>query len=326
MIIGTFSGPPAPDGGSASAVAYSTIQELLYQMPDNTANLIQAKNVRNSIYTLWEKISDVQITASQSASASSVYTNLSPSVASNLVGIPAGSTFSSATMQEMWDKLLYPYVYPYAALSGGNTREFGSSNAVTLSWTATKNTKTLTFITLKRNGGTIQNVVVTGNTQTGSLSGTPSNAVTNTNTTFSIEVVDSNTPTPSTVTAYTYVYWDNRRYWGTLPSGHALTTISGLTFSHADITALSNELGSGYTQTRSITTNFDYVVFIWPNNAVNLSTNPPHVSIGGFGNNNWIKTRSNVTFTNQNSYSGTTYDVWVFGNTQAPNTFTYVIT
>ena len=322
MIIGTFGTPPSY-GGSASANKYSSVEELLNKMPDNTANLIQAKDVRDSVYSLWEKISDVQTVASQSASASSYYTNLSPSVASNLVGIPPGSTFSSATMQEMWDKLLYPYVYPYAALSGGNTREFGSSNAVTLSWTATKNTKTLTFITLKKNAGTIQNVVVTGNTQTGSLATT---AVTNTNTTFSIEVVDSNTPSPSTVTAYTYVYWDNRRYWGTLPSGHALTTISSSTFSHADITALSNELGSGYTQTRSITTNFDYVVFIWPNNAVNLSTNPPHVSIGGFGNNNWIKTRSNVVFTNQNSYSGTTYDVWVFGNTQAPNTFTYVIT
>jgi hypothetical protein len=323
MIIGTYSGPPAPDGGSASAVEYSTIQELLNQMPDNTANLIQAKNVRNSIYTLWERISDVQTTASQSASASSVYTNLSPSVASNLAGIPAGSTFSGASMQEMWDKLLYPYVYPYASLSGGNTREFGSSNAVTLSWTATKNTKTLTFITLKKNSGTIQNVVVTGNTQTGTL---PTTAVTNTNTTFSIDVTDSNTPTPSTVTAYTYVYWDNRRYWGTLPSGHVLTTVSSSPFSHSDINTMSNELGSGYTQTRSITTNFDYVVFIWPHNSVDLSTNPPHVSIGGFGNNNWIKTRSNVTFTNQNSYSGTSYDVWVFGNTQAPNTFTYVIT
>ena len=322
MIIGTYGTPPSY-GGSASANRYSSIDDLLIQLPDNNANAIAAKDVRDSVFTLWERISDVQTTASQSASASSIYTNLSPSVASDLSGIPAGSTFSGATMQEMWDKLLYPYVYPYAALSGGDTREFGSSNAVTLSWTATKNTKTLTFITLKKNAGTIQNVVVTGNTQTGTFSTT---AVTNTNTTFSIEVVDNNTPTPSTVTAYTYVYWDNRRYWGTLPSGHALTTVSGLTFSHANITALSNELGSGYAQTRTITTNSDYVVFIWPNNAVNLSTNPPHVSIGGFGNNNWIKTRSNVTFTNQFGYTGTTYDVWVFGNTQAPNTFTYVIT
>ena len=322
MIIGTYGTPPGY-GGSSSANRYSSIDDLLVQLPDNTANAIAAKDVRDSIFTLWERISDVQTTASQSASASSVYTNLSPSVASNLAGIPAGSTFSGANMQEMWDKLLYPYVYPYASLSGGNTREFGSPNTVNLSWTATKNTKTLTFITLKKNSGAIQNVVVTGNTQTGAFSTT---AVTNTNTTFSIDVTDSNTPTPNTVTAYTYVYWDNRRYWGTLPSGHVLTTVSSLTFSHGDITALSNELGSGYTQTRSITTNFDYVVFIWPSNAVNLSTNPPHVSIGGFGNNNWIKTRSNVAFTNQFGYTGTTYDVWVFGNTQAPNTFTYVIT
>lgn len=323
MIIGTFSGPPAPYGGSASANRYPNVQDLLYKLVDNTSNLIQAKDVRDSVYTLWEKISEVQTTASQSASASSYYTNLSPSVASNLAGIPAGSTFSGASMQEMWDKLLYPYVSPYTSISGGNTREFGDSNVVNLSWSATKNTKPLTFITLKKNGGTIQNVVVTGNSQTGTFATT---AVSNSNTTFNIEVVDSNTPTPTTVYGYTYVYWDNRRYWGTLPSGHVLTTISSSPFSHSNLSGLGSELGSGYTQTRSITTNFDYVVFIWPSNSVNLSTNPPHVSIGGFGNNNWIKTRSNVTFTNQFGYTGTTYDVWVFGNTQAPNTFTYVIT
>ena len=63
MIIGTISGPPAPTGGSSSANEYSTIQELLYKMPDNTANLIQAKDVRDSVYTLWERISKVEITA-----------------------------------------------------------------------------------------------------------------------------------------------------------------------------------------------------------------------------------------------------------------------
>ena len=131
MIIGTYGTPPGY-GGSSSANRYSSIDDLLVQLPDNTANAIAAKDVRDSIFTLWERISDVQTTASQSASASSVYTNLSPSVASNLAGIPAGSTFSGANMQEMWDKLLYPYVYPYASLLGGNTREFGSPNTVNL--------------------------------------------------------------------------------------------------------------------------------------------------------------------------------------------------
>jgi hypothetical protein len=316
MIIGTFSGPPAPTGGSSSANEYSTIQELLYKMPDNTANLIQAKDVRDSVYTLWERISSVQTVASQSASASSYYTNLSPSVASNLAGIPAGSTFSNKSMQEMWDMLLYPYVGPVASLSGGFNREFGDSNALTLTWNATKNSKSITSIVV--NGTPI---VVTGNSQAGTQ---PATSTQNVNTSFTMTVSDIPNGS-STVTSTTTATWNNRRYWGTIPVGHPLTTVSALPFAHSNVSTLSNELGSGFAQTRTITTNFDYVVFIWPHNSVNLSTNPPRVSIGGFGNNNWIKTRSNVQFTNQFGYTGTNYDVWVFGNTQAPNTFTYVI-
>ena len=315
MIIGTFSGPPAPIGGSSSANEYSTIQELLYKMPDNTANLIQAKDVRDSVYTLWQRISSVQVTASQSASASVIYSNSLPTPDA-VGGIPAGSTFTDRTMKQMWDALLYPYKAPVASLSGGFNREFGSSNALTLSWSVTKRSESITTIIV--NGTPI---VATGNSQTGTQSAT---ATQNVNTTFTMTVSDIPNGS-STINATTTSSWDNRRYWGTLPVGHPLTTVSSLPFSHSNLSGLSSELGSGFAQTRTITTNFDYVVFIFPNNSVNLSTNPPRVSIGGFGNNNWIKTRSNVQFTNQFGYSGTNYDVWVFGNTQAPNTFTYVI-
>ena len=310
MIIGTYGTPPSY-GGSASANRYSSIDDLLIQLPDNIANAIAAKDVRDSVFTLWERISDVQTTASQSASASSVYTNLSPSVASNLVGIPAGSTFSSATMQEMWDKLLYPYVYPYAALSGGDTREFGFSNVVNLSWTATKNTKTLTFITLKKNAGTIQNVVVTGNTQTGTFSTT---AVTNTNTTFSIEVVDSNTPTPSTVTAYTYVYWSNAVYWGKTPT-FALPsmTIVGTKPAWADGAGISS--GKSLSGTRAgsyngINGTGQYLVFAWPS-----SYGTPTFTINNLPNTAWTKIGSSISFTNMHSYVNT-YDVWISNTAQ----------
>ena len=312
MIIGTYGTPPSY-GGSASANRYSSIDDLLIQLPDNIANAIAAKDVRDSVFTLWERISDVQTTASQSASASSIYTNLSPSVASDLSGIPAGSTFSGATMQEMWDKLLYPYVYPYAALSGGDTREFGFSNVVNLSWTATKNTKTLTFITLKKNAGTIQNVVVTGNTQTGTFSTT---AVTNTNTTFSIEVVDSNTPTPSTVTAYTYVYWSNAIYWGKTPT-FALPsmTIVGSQPAWADGASVGsgkNVLNGG---TRAGSYNGingagQYLVFAWPS-----SYGTPTFTIGNLPNTAWTKIGSSISFTNMHSYVNT-YDVWISNTAQ----------
>ena len=42
------------------------------------------------------------------------YTNLNP-VPATLGGIPAGSTFASQTMTQMWDALLYPYQYPVFA-------------------------------------------------------------------------------------------------------------------------------------------------------------------------------------------------------------------
>ena len=319
MIIGTYGTPPGY-GGSSSANRYSSIDDLLVQLPDNTANAIAAKDVRDSIFTLWERISDVQTTASQSASASSVYTNLSPSVASNLAGIPAGSTFSGASMQEMWDKLLYPYVYPYASMSGGNTREFGSSNAVNLSWTATKNTKALTFITLKKNGGTIQNVVVTGNTQTGTF---PTTAVTNTDTTFSIDVTDSNTPTPNTVTAYTYVYWSNAVYWGktstfALPS----MTISGSKPTWAD----GASVGTGKTLTGTKAGSYNgingagqYLVFAWPS-----SYGTPTFTINGLPNTAWTKIGSSISFTNMFSYV-TTYDVWISNTAQNSPITSFVI-
>ena len=318
MIIGTFSGPPAPTGGSSSANEYSTIQELLYKMPDNSANLIQAKDVRDSVYTLWERISDVQTVASQSASASVIYTNSTPTP-NTIGGIPSGSTFNSQTMTQMWDALLYPYIAPSASLTGGVTREYGDSNLVSLTWTATKGSENLTSIIVP-----ISTPVVPTNIAVQSASVIVSSTQ-NVNTTFTMTISD--VPNGSSTISDTESFlWSNRRYWGTLSTGHALVNVSSAPFSHANISSLSSELGNGYTQTRTITTNFDYVVFIFPHNSVDFSTNPPHVSIGGFGNNNWIKTRDNIQFTNQHGYTGTNYDVWVFGNTQAPNTFTYVIT
>jgi hypothetical protein len=327
MIICTYS------CGSASAYEYSTFPELLSQLPDNSGNLIEAVNVRNSVYTLWQRVSQVQTVASQSASASTIYTNLTPTPIT-VGGIPAGSTFSAKTMTEMWDALLYPYIAPSASLSGGGFREFGSSNAVTLNWIANKGSKNVSAIVVTTANPFPAISLTTINTS-GNQSGTKSTtATTNIDTTFYMTVSDIPFGN-SIISASTTVNWTNRRYWGTLSAPHPLLTVSSLPFSHSDVSSLSSELitGSVYAQTRSITTNFNYVVFIWPHNSVDLSTTPTRVNIAGLGNNNWIKTRSNVQFTNGTigAYTGTNYDVWVFGNTldgvqtQAPNTFTYVI-
>jgi len=40
------------------------------------------------------------------------YTNLAPSTAANLAGVPAGTTFDNLTFQDVFDMLFYPYQYP----------------------------------------------------------------------------------------------------------------------------------------------------------------------------------------------------------------------
>jgi len=73
-----------------------------------------------------------------------LYTNSNPTP-DPLGGIPAGSTFSLQTMQQMWDALLYPYQYPTFAsflISGqANPLEVGQSipAGVTFLWSTTNN-------------------------------------------------------------------------------------------------------------------------------------------------------------------------------------------
>lgn len=313
MIIGTFSGPPAPTGGSSSANEYSTIQELLYKMPDNTANLIQAKDVRDSVYTLWQRISSVQDLASQSASASAIYSNSTPTPFT-VGGIPAGTTFSNQTMQQMFDALLYPYVAPAASLTGGTTREFGGSNVLTLSWSATKGSKSITTIVVD---GTP--IVATGNNQSGSQSAT---ATQNVNTTFSMSVSDIPNGT-STVTSTTTLNWNSAVYWGKTPT-FALPsmTISGSQPVWAD----GASVGSGKALSGSRAGSYNgingagqYLVFAWPS-----TYGAPSFTVNGLPNTAFTKIGSGVSHTNMYGYT-TNYDVWISNTAQNSPIASFVI-
>jgi hypothetical protein len=253
--------------------------------------------------------------ASQSASASIYYSSSLPTT-QTIGGITVGTTFSNVSMQTMWDSLLYPYVAPQGDLYPDYTREYGSINSVTLNWSATKGSDNIISITFSEGSPeTPTNVPI----QTGTHQ---FNATSNVDTTFSMTISDGTT----TITYESNFYWMNNRYCGTLPVGHALTTISNSPFAYADIATYSIEieLNNSWTQSQTITTNYDYVFFAFPHDIVDFSSNLLHVRIGGFGNNNWIKTRDNIAFTNYYGYT-TNYDVWIFGNTQAPNTFVYDI-
>lgn len=308
-MTGTFSGPPAPIGGSASANSYDTIQELLYKLPDNTANSIQAKDVRDSVYSLWERISDVSASQSQ---AIVEYTNTTPTPVT-IGGIVAGSTFASQSMSEMWDMLLYPYILPQATLSGGTTREYGDSNMFTLTWDVVKNSDTIQSITVD---GVV--ITVTGLSQSGSQGAAATPYIT---TTFSMSVDDGT----NTVLAYTSFYWSNAIYWGTFSSfGNPGLALSG----SKPFWANGAGVGTGKLLSTDIIHNYNgidgggnYLVFAWPKSyapatgtiLANMTSGTgykPVFTINGQVSTAWTKIGNNISFTNYYSYVED-YDIWI---------------
>ena len=302
-LVGTYS------GGSASANSYDTVAELLSQLPDNTANLIVASDIRDSVYSLWTRIDDLQVLASQSASASSYYSN-SAQVPVTIGGISAGMSFSGTySMQQMFDMLLYPYIPLTCSLSGGNNREFGAGTVVSLVWSVVAGSSIITLINVN---GT--SPVPNGGNQNG-VAG-PFNSVANTTTTFGMTAYDGTTY----VNASTSVTWSNRRYWGTsnvfgVLNDNQIQALGGITVV-AGIGAgagvgSGSELSTTRVQTRNgINGGGNYLAFAWP-----TSFGTPAFVINGLPNTAFTKVQGPYTFTNQYGYTAS-YDVWMSNTAQ----------
>lgn len=188
---------------------YDAVQDLLNQLQDNNANLIYANHVRDAVFSLWERVSDVEIIAASAAAISPYFQNSNPTTI-EVGGIPLGTTFSTQhTVQQMFNNLLYPYVEPVLDSSVIPNKEYGSNPNDTLDWYVYKRSSTITSITV--DGHTI---LANGGDQDGSISitGSYSTIEASTANTFEITVSD-------TVGSYTFATsyeWMNRLYWGYL--------------------------------------------------------------------------------------------------------------
>lgn len=330
MLIGTYSGPPAPTGGSSSANSYSTIQELLVKLPDNTANQIQAKDVRDSVFTLWERISGLSASI---GTGNFAYNRTLPSTAVAVGGVPTGSTFSGS-VQDVLDRIFYPYVSPSVSLSvsAPNPREFGYSTLLNLNWSVTKNGNTsITTITVDGSG-----VVPTGNSQAGTKSNVPG--------TYSVASINSSVQqintfymsagdgisTPSTSAT---LYWQNKRYWGRVnlssignpnlttnpglaPLVSTVTTdsvIRSLTGAGANGQLYGSELATSKTKTYDgIDGNGWYLIFAWPSSFAGSTT--PIFTVNNLPNTAFTNVRTNSPFVNQYGIT-VNYEVWVSNTT-----------
>jgi hypothetical protein len=124
-----------PDYGTGSSYYsqnFDNIQELLQRIYDNTNNVIVAKDVRDPLWTLWNKISGLSASL---GSASISYSLGTPSTIS-VGGIVEGSTFSNATLSELFDQMLLPYVAPVVNNFGPSVleKQFGDTIVLNLTY------------------------------------------------------------------------------------------------------------------------------------------------------------------------------------------------
>jgi len=318
--------------------AYSTVDEILVQIPDNAQNLIEASDVRDAVYTLWDQLQTVGQIAASAASASAFFQNSDPTTIT-VGGIPSGSTFvTPQTMQEMFDQLLYPYVAPLVTPSTSlSDREFGQSpiTSANISWSITK--KKLNITSVSFSDGYVPTFTSGSQTQTrnfstATYSQTPGVSQTNT---FSISVGDGTTTVNSNVT----LTWKNRIYWGkidltslgnpnlttnpSLASSVGIlatdTLIKNLTGANAGgygfgsilSTSINGPYGGGY---NGIDGGGDYLIFAWPSNFTNATS--PVFTVNGLNNTAFTRVRTNSIFSNQYGFTGTRYEVWVSNTLQ----------
>ena len=331
---GNYSGP----NSDAKYIYY--VGDALYQLKNNTSNLIKPQDIRDSIWTLWNRVDDVQITASQSlyASSGTTFTNSKPT-SITVGGIAAGTTFNGTySIQQMFDLLLYPYTPSILSLSANNTiRQFGSSNAVTLTWSVVKTTETITGITVDNTS-----VIPNGGNQNGTKATTATHSVTpgaQQVQTFTMSVVDASL---NTITKTATITWQHKIYWGTVdlstsatggaldnPSLTLTPSSAGAVGSYiaASASLLRNLTGAGVSPGSALATTYTRTYtnmvggnkyLIWGHPTVfgsSLVFTVNNLTIAAF-----TKVCSSIAFVNESGFS-TNYDIWI-SNTQynSPNT------
>ena len=311
-------------GSTIESRRWSLIDDLLVQIPNNNSNLIYASDVRDAVFTLWERTNEIALIAASAASASSFFVNTNPTTI-GVGGIPVGSTFPSPqTMQQMFDKLLYPYTTPVLTFTNAGNKEYGASLNSTLNWSVTPKSNPIVSITV--NGLSQTPTLTSGSvpsTGTYSLISTP---VSTTNT-FTMSVFDSQSTTVLT-TSYT---WMNKIYWGSVNlaslSNPDLTLNPGMTASvgsyitSAIILGLNGagvSPGNTLSTTKARTyTNINgagnYLIFAWPSNVAGATT--PTFTVNGLQSSAFSRVKGAWTFTNTFGFV-TNYEVWVSNTLQ----------
>lgn len=296
----------------------SDIQALLSRIYDNNSNVILAKDVRDPIWTLWNRIQQI---GSQSLTQSSLYTLGTPSTIS-VGGIPEGSTFSNATLNQLFDTLLLPYVSPVIDIFSSSVTEiqFGNPAPSTLSYSINVGSVPLQSVNFVGPWLPIVSNAPTGldpDTGTKAVNLTYSTAVAITQTNrFTMSVVTTDL---LSFTSSVDVTFKHKRYYGklTIPGGFTAsdpasvlsvasyltdTRIKGLSFS---------ELSTNVNFSQAVDFNNEYFIFAAP--TIFGFNYPVGFYVDNIFTQDFTKIRSNSAFINEYSYSAP-YDVYISNN------------
>ena len=193
------------------------------------------------------------------------YTNATP-IVQGIGGIEEGETFEGLTVQQMLDKLLYPYVQPVAGITvapNGGTYEKGSEVTITsLKVNATKKSRNIKQVEAK-NDKTSLKVVTEGVANGGSFDCMPEGGLKiSTDTTLKGYVTDTDNKTVS-ANSGTFTFVDPF-YYGVVAKGVALDGEA--------IKAMTKVIQTKGTKTFKYTTNDSCMVIAYPQSYGNLKS------------------------------------------------------
>jgi hypothetical protein len=322
-------------GSTIESFRYDQVVDLLNQIPNNTTNLVKTKDVRDSVFTLWERINDLTVLIA-SSSTPTTYMNTEPTTMA-IGGIGTGTTFPiPQTVQQMFDAILYPYTLPISSINVVSSisnitpistqKEYGQSLSTVLYWSVTKKSNPIVSIVI--NGVTI--TTITGETQVGwrTVSGTYSSISGSfplTTTNDFVMVVNDGTTNVNTSTSIT---WLNKIYWGSIDLSGLIYPNPDLTENPSYITLVStiitsnliksldgagvgsgSELSISKNKTyNSINGDGKYLIFTWPSSVSGALT--PTFTVNGLTNTAFTRAKTDWEFTNIYNVS-TNYEVWV---------------
>jgi len=296
----------------------SNIVDLLSRIYDNNTNAIVAKDVRDSIWSLYN---DILLIATQSLTQSQNYYTLGTPSTIDVGGITVGSTFSNISFQNFFDQMLLPYVAPAVNSFNPSITElqFGQSTPINLNYSIEVGSVPLSvinftgpYLPIISDGGPFSSNPFIGNRTSIVPTYSTTVAVTQTNT-FTMSVVTTDLLSFTTSTSLTYKH---KRYYGplTIPGGFIPSSPASVlavqTFlTDSVIKGLSySELSNNVNISQAMAFSNQYLVFAAP--TVFGFNYPNGFFIDNIFSQDFTKIKSGVTFSNEYSYQAP-YDVWV---------------